>query len=232
MIEQTNVFACRQLITFISIAGNSLILYKLVIYNSFVLCSILLTTCSYFCVLIIRTICQTQLPVLISLIQHRLYHLIQELQWGIIQRHKNADLHHAVKLRITLSCSLLWCRKACCSVEFSSLLLSFLLPKLSGNSLRTSQITEPAIIAQSPVHRLTQRFACFPHRVILDSVQLELQRICFILGICQSSCQRSTSCLFLFVCFLIVRSLLLGRIVFFFHDLLILLLPASVPIYL
>ena len=63
MIEQTNVFACRQLITFISIAGNSLILYKLVIYNSFVLCSILLTTCSYFCVLIIRTICQTQLPV-------------------------------------------------------------------------------------------------------------------------------------------------------------------------
>ena len=206
MIKQSDVLSGCQLQTLIGISRNSFVFQKLVIHDASICFGfIFLYHLCDISMCIIRAVCQTQFPVRIGLIHHRIDHFPQEFLGRIKQRHQNTDLHSPRKVCILLRFPPCPVRKALRSELLHGMLLTFLVFDLGNNPFDRAAILHSGCLTDAPVHTLSGRCRGFPDRIALNPVQFKIQIIHLRFQICHTSGKIGIPQMLFFICLLIVH---------------------------
>ena len=97
MIQQTDVSSLRKRQAGIGISGNSQILFQPLIHDAGIGVCIFLYHLLYIGMFPVGSVRQTELPVGIGLLHHRLDHVAQKTLRRIVKRSQNADRHRICK---------------------------------------------------------------------------------------------------------------------------------------
>ena len=168
-------------------------------------------------VLLVRPVGQTQLPALISLVDHRLNRLPQKLFRRIVKRHEDTEFYFPVKFVKPLSGCLLDLRKAGGTMLRLGLPLDHFCAHLARNSLKAAITAQPLLHTRQFVIKRAQRLRSTPRHAFPDFVKLPLGGLSGFFRLRQLVSQCAAATLFPLIGFLIKTKRLFLRQVSSFH---------------
>ena len=189
MVEKSDKIPLRHLQTLICISRYALIFLQLPVTDAPVLCRIFPADLFHKPVLPVRAVRQTELPVLISLVYHRIQHFRQKLLRRIIKRHQNTETDLSRKLRLSLPFRFLRRRKTRSTMLRPRLSLDHFISDLPGDPLRRSVIPHPLLCPFYQMVKASCRLRKLPDPASLDPRQLFRQILHLRIRIGKAPCQ-------------------------------------------